>query len=146
MEISFLGYTLTFVSALGIGLYGVSFKYISSKNLHLQSVNKAMYVTSTAAIALVALMLGGFPHTWQFVAFGIGMGLGAYGFVSFLRVASSSGSTAICWTITQMAIVMPFLASYFIYHEVPKWNHWLGLLITGVGVAMLGADVKKEHQ
>lgn len=146
MEKSALGVIFTVTSILGIGLYGASFKFISLKNLHLRSVNIGMYISSTAAIALTAMLIGGFPHTWQFVAFGIAMGLGAYGFVSFLRVASSLGSTAICWTITQMAIVMPFLASFLIYHEVPKWNHWLGLLITGVGVAMLGADVKKEHQ
>jgi drug/metabolite transporter (DMT)-like permease len=146
MDKSALGSILTVTSILGIGLYGVSFKYISLKRLHLPSVNVGMYVASTTAIAIAAMMLGGFPHTWQFFAFGIAMGLGAYGFVSFLRVASSLGSTAICWTITQMAIVMPFLASFLVYHELPKWNHWLGLAITGVGVAMLGADVKEKQQ
>lgn len=141
-----LGYLLMFASILGFALYGVSFKYCSFKNLNLKAVNVTMYLVTTLTIAITAKMTVGIPMDWKFLLFGSVLGLSSYGFVVFFRRASATGSTAVCWSILQMAIVLPFLASSLIYHEIPKWNHWLGLVCTGIGVVLLGRDVQKQHQ
>ncbi len=135
-----------FAAILGFGLYGVSFKYSAVKKLNLKAVNITMYLVTTLTIAITAKMTVGIPLDWKFLLFGSVLGLSSYAFVLYFRRASAIGSTAVCWTILQMAIVLPFLTSALIYHEVPKWNHWLGLVCTGIGVALLGRDVKRQQQ
>ncbi|MHB1462421.1 MAG: EamA family transporter [Armatimonadota bacterium] len=139
-----LGYLLVFAAIVGFAVYGVSFKYCSFKGLNLSVANTTMYLATTITIAVSAYKLGVIPWGWPLAIGGIALGCSSYAFVLCFRKASALGSTAVAWTILQMSIVLPFLASALFYHEIPKWNHWLGLLFTGIGVALLGRDVQKQ--
>ena len=141
-----LGYILMTTAVIGFVIYGVSFKFSAFKGLNLKAVNVSMYMATTIAIAAAAKATGGFPLDWKFWTYGIAIGLTSYLFVICLRKACALGSTSVCWTILQMAIILPFISGAIVYHELPKWNHWLGLLCTAVGVALLGKDVKRQQQ
>ncbi|MEL6703932.1 MAG: DMT family transporter [Bacteroidota bacterium] len=96
-----------------------------------------------AVVALVLILTdpatrtSGFDMDAGLLALGIGTGaLFIAGFLVYALAVRDAGM-ALASAVMRLAVVLPFLASWLVWGEVPTWGQWLGLAVAGVAFALL---------
>lgn len=80
------------------------------------------------------------------IACGAGMGLAAVVAVVIFREACAKGKLSTSWTILQLSLVIPALASVIFWHEMPTPRRWAGLGLVLVAIVLLGVDMGRKEQ
>jgi len=150
-----LGFTITICVGLAWAGFGILFSYVASRKLNVL----AYYFMSSI---FMSLWLGIFYVKWGVVLRGaapkLGSMIGVMGLTGILNIggiismilAMRRGHHGITWTITQSAMIIPFVASILIWGNAVSTKNYIGVFSILFTLVLLGsakpdtADGKKD--
>jgi drug/metabolite transporter (DMT)-like permease len=141
-----MGYIYLLLAVLGSAILGVTYKLTDRYKCDKPSVNFFLFLTA-GVIAAIMLPFAHEPGTSTFSA-GLAITLGLCGFinVSVFRIAVSKGKISTSWTIANLSLVIPVVASIVFWHEIPKINHLLGFLLVIGAILLIGKDIRSVER
>ena len=102
------------------------------------SVQLFMFLAAVVLAAPLALATEGFVTDWRVIALGAGAGLLMLATMRWFFLAMERGGLAIGWTFVSLAIVIPVVASIWIWNEIPNRYQVVGMLLVIPCVLLFG--------
>lgn len=131
--------------AVGCSLaIGMIFKHAGRQGLDRVTLLTANYAVA-ALLALLLIALGakhtaaGFTLAPGLVALGVGTGVLFIAGFFLLSLATDVAGMSVATGVMRVSVVIPFLASWLIWNEVPTLSQGLGLVCAGAAFFMIAA-------
>ena len=141
-----MGVFYAILAIVVFGVLGISYKLSDKLNCDQQQVNLFMFLSAGIATLVWGLLTHRMELAWQAVALGCVMGLICYISVVAFRKAAALGRISTSWTVINLALIVPVMASIFIWNEQPEPKHWAGLSLTLLAVVLLGIDIGRAGE
>ena len=135
-----MGLVYAILAMTAFAVLGVSYKISDKQNCERRQANFFLFFFGGAFILLWSSIAGNFHITCGAVIFGIVMGFGVFFSVIVFRHALSKGRISVSWTIINLALIAPVLASVLIWGEIPHMKHYIGFALTILAIILLGID------
>ena len=145
-ETASMGYTYLAISVLCMTILGVSYKLSDRANCCQPHVNFFMFFFAAVGMLAWGWTAHRFVSTPTAVALGVMLGLNLFVSVRAFREAVAKGRLSTSWTILQLSMVFPVLASVLIWGEHPDLKRCLGLALTAVAIVLLGVDMARSQE
>lgn len=141
-----MGYIYSIVAAFAFAMLGITYKLSERRRCDHAQVNFFLLL-SAALIVLVWTAASGI-RTFPVSAVWLGVvdGVFIYASIFVFRKAVVLGRISTSWTIINLGLVIPVLASVFLWHEIPYARHYAGFALTIVAVALLGIDAGRSGE
>lgn len=141
-----LGYIYSIVAAVAFAMLGITYKLSDRLKCDQAQANFFLF-TSAAVIVLVWGLLSGIRQLPpEAILLGIVDGVFLWAAVVVFRKAATLGRISTSWTIINLALVMPVLASIVFWHETPSSRHYAGFALTLLAVVLLGIDAGRAGE
>jgi drug/metabolite transporter (DMT)-like permease len=141
-----LGVFYAILAIVVFGVLGLSYKLSDKLNCDQQQVNLFMFLSAGIAMLGWGLVTHRMGLAWQAVALGCAMGLICFTSVVAFRKAAAIGRLSTSWTVINLALIVPVMASIFIWKEHPEPKHWAGLGLTLLAIILLGIDIGRAGE
>lgn len=141
-----MGVFYAILSIAVFGVLGVSYKLSDKLGCDQRHVNLFMFLSAGIATLIWGVVTHRMGLAWQAVALGCAMGLICFTSVVAFRKAAALGRLSTSWTIINLALIMPVMASIIIWKEHPEAKHWAGLGLTMLAVVLLGIDIGRAGE
>lgn len=137
-----MGYLYLMLGVMFSSVLGITYKLSDRYGCEKPIVNYFLFLTAFV-LALIRLLLDSNPASSTFII-GLGIALGLAGFVnvSVFRIAVTKGNISTSWTIANLSLVIPVMASVLFWHEKFTVKHFLGLVLVIVAILLIGKDLK----
>ena len=137
-------YAILAVAAFAV--LGVTYKLSDRLACHKQQVNFFMFLAASLAMLVWGVLTRQLQLSARAVLLGLVMGLICYGTVVAFRHAAALGRISTSWTIINLALVLPVLASVLVWGELPSAKHCVGLVLTLCAIVLLGIDIGRAQE
>lgn len=141
-----MGYVYAIVSTISFAVLATTYKLSDRLDCNKRQVNFFLFLTGAVIVFFVA-------HNYRVLvllpsALGLGGILGAIGFINIMsfREAAARGRLSTSWPLISMSLVIPILASIFIWHETPTLRHYVGFVLILFAILLLVIDIKKASE
>ncbi len=111
------------------------------KDCRTPSVHLFMYLSAVTLAIPLALLTEGFVTDMRVIGIGLAAGVLMFATMRLFFLAMTQGGLAIGWTFVSLAIVIPVVASIWIWNEVPNRYQIAGLLLV-VPCVLLFSDLR----
>lgn len=141
-----MGYIYSVVAAVAFAVLGVTYKLSSRRGCEQSQVN--FFMLSSAAVMVLIWGITSGIRTIPLAAVALG-GVDAlviFAGVLFFRRAAAIGRISTSWTILNLSLVMPVVASVFLWREIPSLRHYVGFAMTIAAIALLGIDAARSGE
>lgn len=125
---------------------GITYKLSDRPDCHKPHVNLLMFASAGAAVLIWAILSRHPIAPTPALILGLCMGLVCYGSVVAFRHAASLGRISTSWTVINLALILPVIASVFVWHEMPSLKHTVGLGLTLVAIILIGVDIGRAGE
>lgn len=139
-------YLCMILAVIAFAVLGVTYKLSDRLACHKQHVNFCMFLTASVAILAWGVLTRQLQLSERAVILGLVMGLICYGSVVTFRHAAALGRISTSWTIINLALVLPVLASILVWGEMPSPKHCVGLALTLCAIVLLGIDIGRARE
>jgi uncharacterized membrane protein len=133
-------------SILAFGVLGASYKLSGRLKCNSRQVNLSFFAVSMVAMLAWVTMSGNLVAVKPAILLGSGMGLAAALAVAVFREACTKGKLSTSWTILQLSLVVPALASILYWHEKPSLRQYSGLALVLLAILLLGMDMGRKEK
>ncbi len=141
-----MGAFYAILAILVFGVLGISYKLSDKLNCDQQHVNFFMFLSAAIAMLGWGLVTHRLGMVWPPIALGCAMGLICWFSVIAFRKAAGIGRLSTSWTVLNLALIVPVMASIVIWKEHPMPKHWIGLGLTMLAVVLLGIDIGRAGE
>jgi drug/metabolite transporter (DMT)-like permease len=141
-----VGLVYAVFAAIAFAVLGISYKIADRWECNKPQVNFFFLAFAAMFVSIWALIAG--KAAWRVEPLILGAVMGAITFstVAVFREAVARGRISTSWTIINLGLVMPVLASILIWREIPSPRHYVGLLLTIGAIILLGLDVGRAGE
>jgi len=143
-----LGLLFALMSGIAFSVVGIFFSHAARRNLDIIAFNLVAYsfvaVTGWFFCNWNAVLSWDIPEAGRFITVIISAGLISQTAMLLVMAAMKRGHQSATWTIAQSAMVLPFLAGLFIWHEAASSLNVIGVLLMVTCVALLRNSPEDE--
>ena len=141
-----MGYFYAILALVAFAVLGISYKLSDLMDCDKSQANFFLFLFG--GMFMLAWTLVGHPPaiTWNSAGFGASLGLAIFLSVVLFRRAMSLGRISVSWTIINLALIAPVLASITVWHEAPGLRHYLGFALTLAAIVLLGIDMGRAGE
>lgn len=136
----------TVLAMVTFGGLGITYKIADRLKCDKPQTNFFLYF-SAAVIQLIYTMVSGKlvlkPTT---LAIGAVAGVISLICVVALRKAIAKGRISTSWTIINLSMIVPVIASVFIWKEIPMPRDYAGIAFTVIAITLLGVDIGRSGE
>jgi uncharacterized membrane protein len=141
-----MGVIYLVISILAFGVLGVSYKLSGRLKCNSRQVNLSFFLISLVVMLVWVCASRNLVLVKPAIVLGSAMGLAAVIAVAVFREACAKGKLSTSWTILQLSLVVPALASVLYWHEMPSLRRWMGLGLVLVAIVLLGVDMGRKEE
>ena len=141
-----MGYIYLAVAIAALTVLGVTYKLSDTLRCNRLQVNLLLFAFGAIALLIWAWQSHGLVFSTKAALIGAGVGIVSYYSVKLFREAVAIGRISTSWTILQLSVVIPVIASILIWREPPSLRHWAGLLATAAAIVLLGIDMGRTRE
>jgi len=139
-------YLCMILAVIAFAVLGVTYKLSDRLACHKQQVNFFMFLTASVAVLAWGVLTRQLLLSERAVILGLVMGLICCGSVVAFRHAAALGRISTSWTVINLALVLPVLASILVWGEMPSPKHCVGLALTLAAIVLLGIDIGRAQE
>ena len=136
----------TVLAVAAFAVLGITYKLSDKLKCNKQHVNLLMFASAGAAMLIWGLLSGHVISPKPALILGLCMGLVCYGAVVAFRHAASLGRISTSWTVINLALILPVIASVLIWREMPSLKDTMGLGFTLVAIILIGIDIGRAGE
>jgi uncharacterized membrane protein len=133
-------------SILAFGVLGVSYKLSGRLKCNSRQVNLSFFAVSVVAMLLYVVASGNLVLLKPAILWGSAMGLAAIVAVAAFREACAKGKLSTSWTILQLSLGIPAMASILYWHEIPSLRRCIGLALVLLAIVLFGLDMGRKRE
>jgi drug/metabolite transporter (DMT)-like permease len=141
-----MGFIYLFIAMLSFTVLGVSYKLSDRLKCNNRQVNLSLFGFSVISILIWGGSTGNLAPHKPAILLGLVMGVTLLIAVAGVRGAVAKGKISTSWTIMQLSLVIPVLASITYWHEVPSSRRCLGLVLVIVAIVLMGIDMGRRTE
>ena len=141
-----MGYVYAILALVAFAVLGVSYKLSDMLRCDKSQANFFLFLFGGGFMLAWVLIGRPPPITWNSIGFGISLGLAIFMSVVLFRRAMALGRLSISWTIINLALIAPVIASITVWHETPGLRHYLGFGLTLAAIILLGIDMGRSGE
>jgi drug/metabolite transporter (DMT)-like permease len=116
---------------------GLAYKFAISAGCRRFQLITCERITIVAALAVASLVVGGFEYDHRVLALSLLAGLAVIAARWTLMRALILGKAGLTYTIWNLAVIIPVIASIFLFGEVPTLVQALGIVLVVVGIVCM---------
>ena len=140
-----MGYFCAILALVAFAILGISYKLSDVLDCDKSHANFFLFLFG-GGFTLAWVFLGHPTFSGNAVGFGVGLGVAIYLSVVLFRRAMALGRLSVSWTIINLALIAPVLASITVWHEIPGLRHYLGFALTLSAIILLGIDMGRAGE
>jgi len=120
--------------------WGLSYKIASWRKCDLIAVNNITYLSAVLFIGFYLLLAQAFNFSLIVAMVGLIGGIALFSAVLSFFYVAKQGEVGIPWTVVNLSVVIPIIASIFFWQEIP--NEWqiIGLILAFFSLILLGSS------
>ena len=141
-----MGYVYLVIAIISLTVLGVSYKLSDRLNCSNPQVNFFMLLSACAGVFVWAWVSGNLTFARTPMLIGAAIGVMIFISVNAFREATARGKLSTSWTVLQLSMVIPVLASMLFWRETPHLRHYAGFALTIAAVALLGVDMARARK
>ncbi|HET6453703.1 MAG TPA: EamA family transporter [Armatimonadota bacterium] len=141
-----MGYFYAILALVAFAVLGISYKMSDVLRCDKSQANFFLFLFAEGFMLGWVLIGRPEPITWSSIGFGISLGLAIFLSIVLFRRAIALGRISISWTIINLALIAPVLASVTVWHETPSPRHCLGFALTLAAIVLLGIDMGRAGE
>jgi len=141
-----VGYIYSIVAMTAYAVLGLSYKVSDRMKCDQSQVNFFLFLFAAGIVLIWGLVRGVTAAPGAAVILGLVDGVIVFASVLVFRRAAALGRISTSWTILNLSLVIPVIASVTFWHEVPSPRHYAGFALTLVAVGFLGMDAGREGE
>ena len=141
-----MGYIYSIVAMTAYAVLGLSYKVSDRMKCDQSQVNFFLFLFAAGIVLIWGLVRGVTAAPGAAVILGLVDGVIVFASVLVFRRAAALGRISTSWTILNLSLVIPVIASVTFWHEVPSPRHYAGFALTLVAVGFLGMDAGREGE
>ena len=134
------------LAVAAFAVLGITYKLSDRPDCHKPHVNLLLFASAGAAMLVWGLLSRQLIAPKPALMLGLCMGLVCYGSVVAFRHAASLGRISTSWTVINLGLILPVIASVFVWHEMPSLKHTIGLSLTLVAIVLIGVDIGRAGE
>ncbi len=141
-----MGYVYCIIAVTAYAVLGLSYKISDVKKCDQSQVNFFLFLFAGVIVLIWGLAKG--ITSAPGAAIILGVVDGAIVFVSVLvfRRAAALGRISTSWTILNLSLVIPVIASVALWREIPSARHYAGFALTLIAIILLGIDAGRSGE
>ncbi len=141
-----MGYFYSILAAVAFAVLGVTYK-LSDRLKCSQAQTNFFLFWSAATIVLVWGVVAGIRSLpIGAVSLGLVDGLLLFAAIVVFRKAVTLGRITTSWTIINLALIIPVIASLAFWGEAPSMRHYTGFAFTLAAIVLLGIDAGRAGE
>lgn len=109
--------------------FSTCYKITTKKGCYTPAVHLAMYIVATGGSIIAACIHEGFVNDWRLIALGLAGGVSLFISMRAFFMAMMQGGLAVGWTFISLAVVIPLIASIWLWNEIPSPFQISGVLL-----------------
>ncbi len=141
-----MGYIYSIVAAVAFAMLGITYKLSDRRKCDGAQVNFFLLASAAVIVLVFAVTTGIRTLPRNAIALGVVDGILIFFGIYLFRRAVALGRISTSWTIINLGLVIPVLASVFLWHEIPHARHYAGFALTIVAIALLGIDAGRSGE
>ena len=141
-----LGYIYCIVAVTAYAVLGLSYKISDHKKCDQSQVNFFLFLFAAIIVLIWGLARGVTIAPVTAVILGVADGVIVFASVLVFRRAAALGRISTSWTILNLSLVIPVIASVAFWHEIPSARHYAGFGLTLVAIVLLGIDAGRAGE
>jgi drug/metabolite transporter (DMT)-like permease len=141
-----MGYFYAVAALVAFAILGISYKLSDMFGCDKSQANFFLFLFGEGFILAWVIIGRPAPMTWHSAGFGVALGIAIFLSIVLFRRAVAIGRISISWTIINLALIAPVLASVTVWHEIPGLKHYLGFALTLAAIILLGIDMGRAGE
>lgn len=141
-----MGYLLAITSAVAFAVLGMSYKLSDKYGCDKKQVNFLLFFVGGLVLLVWASLNGKMVPQHNAMPYGILLGvLNVIAVIAF-REVMAKGRISISWTVVNLALVIPVVASILIWKEAPHARHFIGMALIVAAIVLIGVDMGRSKE
>lgn len=141
-----MGYIYSIVAAVAFAMLGITYKLSDRRKCDQAQANFFLLASAAVIVLIWAVADGIRTLPGNAVTLGLVDGVLIFGSIYVFRKAVALGRISTSWTIINLALVVPVVASVLFWHEIPHTRHYAGFALTIVAITLLGIDAGRSGE
>ena len=140
-----MGYLYAILALVAFAILGISYKLSDMLKCDKSQANFWLFLFG-GGFMLAWTVIRRPALSWHAAGFGLALGIALFLAVVLFRRAMAFGRISVSWTIINLALIAPVIASVTVWHEAPGLRHYLGFGLTLVAIVLLGVDMGRAGE
>lgn len=141
-----MGYIYCIIAVTAYAVLGLSYKISDHKKCDQSQVNFFLFLSAAIIVLVWGLVRGTTVTPGAAVILGVVDGVIVFASVLVFRRAAALGRISTSWTILNLSLVIPVIASVVFWREIPSARHHAGFGLTLIAIILLGIDAGKAGE
>lgn len=141
-----MGYIYCIIAVTAYAVLGLSYKISDHKKCDQSQVNFFLFLSAAIIVLVWGLVRGTTVTPGAAVMLGVVDGVIVFASVLVFRRAAALGRISTSWTILNLSLVIPVIASVVFWREIPSARHYAGFGLTLIAIILLGIDAGRAGE